>query len=251
MNCRNFEKLVLVIAQNRLLDAAVRESGLRHVEECALCAVRLSEERALLAGLRTVVAEIACEEAPKRVEAVLLTAFREQARVAPTPALARLAKQPGLGSRRKLASLAAGIILLISAVAILWAQATSPTRQRQEQAGPYAPADGLEKPPLAPKDSEVAFEVAQPAASSPSGRAPRQRVRNRLKQAEVVTEFFPLLEGDDLDSLESGQIVRVELSGAALLAVGLPFDAARAGESVKADLVVGDDGLARAIRFVR
>jgi hypothetical protein len=72
-----------------------------------------------------------------------------------------------------------------------------------------------------------------------------------LSEVEVVTEFFPLLEGDDLSSLESGQIVRVELQGSELLAVGLPVDAAMTGEPVKADVVLGHDGLARAIRFVR
>jgi hypothetical protein len=67
----------------------------------------------------------------------------------------------------------------------------------------------------------------------------------------VVTEFFPLLEGDDLNTVESGQIVRVELSGAVLLAAGLPIDAALVDEPVKADVILGHDGQARAIRFVR
>jgi len=45
--------------------------------------------------------------------------------------------------------------------------------------------------------------------------------------------------------------VRVELPGSALGEVGLPFDPETAPESVKADVVLGQDGLARAIRFVR
>ena len=60
-----------------------------------------------------------------------------------------------------------------------------------------------------------------------------------------------MMEGDDLDSLERVQVVRVELPGSALSAVGLPIDAEMTREPVKADVVVGPDGLARAIRFVR
>jgi hypothetical protein len=37
----------------------------------------------------------------------------------------------------------------------------------------------------------------------------------------------------------------------ALIAMGFPMNVDRAGELVKADVFVGDDGLARAIRFVQ
>ena len=69
--------------------------------------------------------------------------------------------------------------------------------------------------------------------------------------AEVVTQFFPLREGEDLTALESLQLVRVELPGSALGEVGLPVDPETANEPVKADVVLGQDGLARAGRFVR
>jgi hypothetical protein len=46
-------------------------------------------------------------------------------------------------------------------------------------------------------------------------------------------------------------MVRVELPGSALGEVGLPVDPETAKTPVKADVLLGDDGLARAIRFVR
>ena len=70
-------------------------------------------------------------------------------------------------------------------------------------------------------------------------------------EAEVVTQFFPLREGEDLTTLDSLQVVRVELPGSALGEVGLPVDPETANEPIKADVVLGQDGLARAIRFVR
>jgi hypothetical protein len=70
------------------------------------------------------------------------------------------------------------------------------------------------------------------------------------EEAESVTEFVPLV-ASGTPPLASGQLVRVKLPRSALNALGLPLDLARAGESVQADVLVGDDGLARAIRLVR
>ena len=70
------------------------------------------------------------------------------------------------------------------------------------------------------------------------------------EDAESVTEFVPLL-ASSAPPLTSGQLVRVRVPRSALTALGLPLNLAHAGESVQADVLVGDDGLARAIRLVR
>jgi hypothetical protein len=75
-------------------------------------------------------------------------------------------------------------------------------------------------------------------------------VRASAGEPERVTDFVPLVVGD-APPLASGQLVRVELPRSALAALGLTLDPARAGDTIKADVLVGDDGLARAIRFVR
>jgi hypothetical protein len=49
--------------------------------------------------------------------------------------------------------------------------------------------------------------------------------------------------------LDGGQMVRVQMPRAALAAWGLPVNAERAGETVKADLLLAHDGTARAIRL--
>ena len=72
----------------------------------------------------------------------------------------------------------------------------------------------------------------------------------RAPDAERVSEFVPLVAGG-APPLASGQLVRVELPRSALAALGLALDPARAGETIKADVLLGDDGLARAIRLVR
>lgn len=69
-------------------------------------------------------------------------------------------------------------------------------------------------------------------------------------EEEITTDFIPLVH-NQLAPVESGHLVRVEMPRAALARFGLPVNAERAYERVKADVLVGDDGIARAIRFVR
>jgi hypothetical protein len=68
---------------------------------------------------------------------------------------------------------------------------------------------------------------------------------------EIATDFIPLVQGESLSRMDGGQVVRVEMPRSALLAYGLPVNMERRDERIKADLVIGNDGLARAIRFVR
>ena len=72
-----------------------------------------------------------------------------------------------------------------------------------------------------------------------------------LEQAESATEFLPMSYGDTGSSLEGGvQMVRVELPRTTLLSFGFPMSEEKAREPIKADVLVGEDGRARAIRFV-
>ena len=77
MNCQNFEAIINDLARERMMDAMMRESCLSHAADCANCAARLRDERALTSGLRALAANVATSvEAPPRVEASLLKAFR-------------------------------------------------------------------------------------------------------------------------------------------------------------------------------
>ena len=55
----------------------------------------------------------------------------------------------------------------------------------------------------------------------------------------------------DQTSLQTGVVVRVEIPRATLLSMGLPMNTDRGNSLVKADVVVGDDGVPRAIRLVQ
>jgi hypothetical protein len=65
----------------------------------------------------------------------------------------------------------------------------------------------------------------------------------------TATGFFPLFYASVPAS--STQVIRMEVPRAALAQFGLDSADANVNGTVLADVLVGDDGLARAVRFVR
>jgi hypothetical protein len=95
----------------------------------------------------------------------------------------------------------------------------------------------------------TAVPVLQLTTSRPSYQSSRTAMS--ATDGEVATVFFPLAYGTL--PVTRGSIVRVEVSPAAVAALGIePLDASRPQRDVVlADVLVGEDGLARAVRFVR
>lgn len=92
----------------------------------------------------------------------------------------------------------------------------------------------------------VANEVGRPReaiAAATTTQAPEQ---------EIATEYMTLPGAGALMPLDGGHVVRVEVPRATLASFGLPVGGGeQPGARVKADLLLGNDGIARAIRFVR
>ena len=86
----------------------------------------------------------------------------------------------------------------------------------------------------------VAVPVARPVA--------RKVVHRKPPPREIVTEFYPLIE--DAPPFERGELLRVSVPALAMRGVGLPVSEERLTDMVQADVLVGEEGLARAIRFV-
>jgi hypothetical protein len=107
------------------------------------------------------------------------------------------------------------------------------------------------KPPAPAPVREVVTQavVVQPeAALAVPVKTPRRARRSVTRPQEVVTDFFPLM--DPAPPFERGQLLRVELPASAMQMVGLPVREDRLADSVQADVLVGEEGLPRAIRFV-
>jgi hypothetical protein len=69
--------------------------------------------------------------------------------------------------------------------------------------------------------------------------------------AQNTTEYLPLTYMSRDSAMDGGTVVRVELSRSALASLGLPLNFAGSGDSIRAEVVIGDDGVARAIRLVQ
>jgi hypothetical protein len=93
------------------------------------------------------------------------------------------------------------------------------------------------------------------AVVRPARQRPRRAVHRRRQidtgTDEIATDFLPLTYTADSTAQVSGHLVRVTVPRSALVGMGLPMNAERAGERVRADVFIGDDGLARAIRFIQ
>lgn len=68
-------------------------------------------------------------------------------------------------------------------------------------------------------------------------------------ERELVTEFFPLTYSNV--PARGGYVVRMQVPRAALASFGAAAFASDTSPQVLADVVIGNDGLARAVRFVR
>ena len=255
MNCQNFETTINDLARDQIMDAMVRDSALEHASACARCAVRLADERMLTAGLRRLAASAGAEEAPARVGAQLLAALREQKTIAPSTTVVNRYSH----RLRRLAIAAAAAILVVFALAAIRFN-QSDRIERVEQARKLNLKDQLAGPSKTrPVERQPELAIGNQPRSTP--KIPRRNLIGQTKRPprapdtnvprEIATDFIPLVQGDSLNLMESGQLVRVELPRSALVSFGLPMNMERANQRVKADVVVGNDGLARAIRFVR
>ena len=251
MNCQKFETVVSELARGQMMAAEQRAEALAHTDMCDDCAARLSDEQMLTLGLQSLAADMDAVEAPRSVEAKLLEAFRAR------EVVVSIAKRQS-SSRYWLAAIAAMLLIAISLVVFSWSKrpASDPrVAGKQEEPQP--------KPEVIHKSNEqVVQEVNKPAVDGVPRFKPKRIRPVRLRRAdtasvanhvtkEVATDFIPLSYMSAASLQEGGQIIRVQLPRSALANFGLPVNMDRYNEKVKADVLYGVDGMARAIRFVQ
>lgn len=271
MNCQSFEDIVNELSRDRFfgetIEASLRERALVHANECAGCAMRLQDERALSRCLDGMAMEMKALTAPARVEVELRKAFRQRSG-------ARAQTSEISGGRWLLA--AAAVLLIVFGIGGLLryvitrpSPVTSESEQAVAQTSPKpAPANVAVDPGNASAKPDRELAVAPENIvrhTKPYRRALRVNPPNSGRQvlaaaptaigndadSEVATEFMPLGYAGPVSLQDGGQLVRVELPRSAMLSLGLPVNMDRYSQRVKADVFVGVDGLARAIRFVQ
>ena len=252
MNCQKFLDVVSELARGQMMDADLWRDAVLHSESCTKCAVRLQREHILTQALHTLSTELQSKQAPDRLELQLRKTFRAQHSLPSTEAVTH-------SYRRYWLVAAAAALLLVGSIVAL--------RMRDTQPRPIEKQLAAQDPNATPKQTTEPVQVAvEPAESKshnnavpkPGRRHVVARTKDR-KAAEVVanhateiaTEFIPLPYSGGVSLQDGGQIVRVELPRSALAKFGLPVNVERLNEKVKADVWLGVDGLAHAIRFVQ
>jgi len=268
MNCQEFQSIVHDLANNRPMETPTRLSGLAHAKMCRGCGARLEEEQNLLAGFRAVVANDAKKEAAPRVESELRKAFLRQRNISLQHSMVSSPTLAWHWRRRALAMCALAAALTL----VAWIWPRTPISRHAEPTGSVVSVPGA----VHEDSSRPAVTAVQPVSKAGARWAARSKVsRTRplsrhnsvahrarravddsqtvadLSETETATDFLPLLLVDAANEFERGQVVRVELPRSALISFGLPMNEERSREPIKADVLLGEDGLARAVRFIQ
>lgn len=264
MNCEKFLTVAADLARNQIVDASELASARVHVDECDDCRRRWNDQLELSERLRQVADQMRSSRAPEHIEAQLLAAFRNRTRVVPIHSAQK--------RWRYWMAAAAAVVLMVFGL-LAWRSHVASVRQPQVQGS----SKSVTAPPKQAQSQTVAVtgtrSANQPLIKPTLGRSlSRRRAASsqlaksdaakqptveqasvpatNVETKELATDFVLVGYGNALDLQDGGQLVRVELPRSALTKFGLPMNMDRADERIKADVLVGTDGLARAIRFV-
>ncbi len=223
MNCKEFEQVMCDLVRDRLMGESLRRRAISHVGTCSRCSRQLADERTLSAELRLLAGSMASEKPSPQVEAALLSAYRRS--LLPHQALGAASYSRRFSRSRywiALAGSAAAIFVVFLYSSYLAGLLPEGRTDRIE----IAEGDRNDRPQ----------SLTQVGARRGSG---------------VTTNFIPVIPCQSSDCMDRGQLVRVVLPRSSLLYFGLPTNEGLLHEGVVADLLISEDGVARAIRFVQ
>jgi hypothetical protein len=254
MNCSRFETLVQDVARDCLTEEVVRAQAVEHAASCRSCARRLAAERTLTAIFKFAASEK--EDAPPRIEAALISAFREREAGSPHGIAWWLMSRRSTLLRACVALTLIGVLLAAAYIQIRHFAGHASTRSSIQstpglQAGTSQPGAKASASERAAERALTAPAVAHMKAAPSTNRRRPSDTQKDAVAPEIATDFIALTSAAELSSMESGQLVRVLLPRSALASFGLPFNQELREKPIAAQVLIGQDGVARAIRFLR
>jgi hypothetical protein len=256
MNCEDFSNVVLDIARERLLEGGVRVAALDHAGSCDHCRVRLAAEQQLSRHLQALSKAMRPLSAAPQIDARVIAACHSRSSVFNLQ----------MAQRRKIWAAVAAVVLLLIGLGVRWRHVlvkpdnSTVNQSHTAEIQPSTPKSAAKLSSDSPK--KAVQEATAPRSKSVARRSRTLRSPNLARRAlplssernektEIATDFFSVGDTSALSLADGGQLVRVELPRSALMRFSLPVGVDRANERVRADVLVGSDGIARAIRFVR
>jgi hypothetical protein len=262
MKCSEFEMIVSDLASGRVKDEVELERALLHTTSCPGCAVRLADERSLSAGLKALAKIEESRMAPQSVEMALSAYFRKNIVDKTEKAEAiRWSRIPGWAWVT-----AAAVLVGLSLIAAGIIRQESDKRPEIVERPTPAPPETIVHQPGKQSDITNNHKLKRVRKPKRTGQViarkkPVVPISDRvmimdemtlyISEQEITTDFLPVYYTADTRPMDYGQLIRVRMPRSALLKFGLPMNFEQANVPVKADLLIGEDGLAQAIRFVR
>ena len=229
LKCGAFEGSLIELARQNPLVKAEREFLSAHLESCEACRAELQRQRRLSAAASVLAAQFAQFSTPLRVEAALR---------------AELKVVHGFQRRRFVYGVLGGAIA--ASLALVWWFPGHP-----KFAGHPEPI--REVGPLVPK-APAAVNVIPSQPIAPTVQVvfkPLRKTKPRPKPEQPPEQpFFAIPYAMPLQPYDRAEVVRMDLPVAALIAAGIPTSMMDPGARARTDVLVGQDGQARAIRLV-
>jgi len=225
MTCAEFDTIVHDVARPDALDKPAAVIAKFHAQTCERCAARLAQAQVLASALEAVAQDSADLGAPAHLDPALVSAFREHRR--------SLERKQHRQRRTRLRWLEWSALAAAAAVLLaIGAWNFSRPRISGTKTNPNAVVTSSENP-------------------SADGAAPQTESVETATVEDPNSDFVPLPYGESLSADDSGLVVRVSMTRSALGSLGYPVDEIHAADVVQADLLVGEDGLPRAVRLVQ
>jgi hypothetical protein len=244
MKCHSLRDAIVEMARGEHAGPGTLAAIESHLEHCAACAALLERERRLSRGLRA----LSAAALPAPSEALsrrLLDAFAERQPVLPVVArgASRMAENRWLR--------AAAAVVVAAGGVLLWSSTgNKPANDRPRGASTAVAESRTPDAVLPPSAVQSPANVQRGNATARASQQPR---RSRLRAVPAVVRpvgFVALPGAAGLPDFESGEIVRIEIPLTSLPTYGIEILPDAQGSPVEADLLVGQDGQARAIRLV-
>lgn len=254
MTCREFEQAAALLTLSELSPGQNMPLP-EHADGCPQCGAWMQEQRLLAAGLQALRARTSSLEAGPDVERALLCTLRRGPSEATQQAAPRFAPIAGRLGRffevGAYAAVAAAIVVAMVLGVGIWRHrsAGQPVRSQSTPAS-IGPALPVTSAAISVAPGNVAALADQPTAKSaqhlsaarqsPSGIDEDQSTDSQSQTADEQ-DYMALMLCDPLSCSSDAQLVRMEL----------PASPAAGRDSPQvADVVVGDDGVVRAVRIV-
>ncbi len=164
----------------------------------------------------------------------LLKEYRDQISPAPVVDFEALLNQDAASTRQRKVMTFVGLAIAASLAGFLFFPATSATPST----------------PIAQLAANVGTLYDPPKVVTPAPLRERRLPKRRVQQREMLTGFVALAETRMLPEPRLLQLLRVNVSGDRLAALGVLAPNQAVSPRMTAEVLVGDDGMARAVRVV-